>query len=93
MPYIGHGRRSSIHNTTNHTINLGEIRTAGELNFAIQVLAQNYLEWMEVFMGAPPSYIAYNDILGVLEAAKLEFYRRRVAPYEDTKIAENGDVF
>lgn len=27
-----------------------------------------------------------------LECAKLEFYRRYVGPYEDTKIEENGDV-
>jgi len=28
----------------------------------------------------------------VLEAAKLELYRRQVAVYEDAKIFENGDV-
>ena len=30
--------------------------------------------------------------LAALEAAKLEWYRRKVAPYEDIKIEENGDV-
>jgi hypothetical protein len=30
--------------------------------------------------------------MGVLESAKLELYRRKIAPYEDDKIAENGDV-
>lgn len=34
-----------------------------------------------------------SDLLGVFECVKLEFYRRIVAPYEDAKIAENGDVF
>jgi len=32
-------------------------------------------------------------MLGSVEAAKLEIYRRLIAPYEDTKIKENGDVF
>ena len=30
---------------------------------------------------------------GALECAKLEFARRIVAPYEDAKIKENGDVY
>jgi hypothetical protein len=33
-----------------------------------------------------------NDIIGVLEAAKTEFYRRIIAPYEDIKIQDNGDM-
>lgn len=38
-------------------------------------------------------YAEFNRALGVLEAVKLEFYRRRVAPYEDKKIKANGDVY
>jgi len=34
-----------------------------------------------------------GDAIGALECAKLELYRRVAAPYEDTKIAENGDVY
>ena len=32
-------------------------------------------------------------LIGVLECAKLELYRRVAAPYEDDKIDENGDVY
>jgi hypothetical protein len=39
-----------------------------------------------------PRYRDLHAVLGAMEAAKLEFYRRVVAPYEDGKIAENGDV-
>ncbi len=39
------------------------------------------------------SYTELNAAIGVLECAKLELYRRRVSPYEDEKIAENGDVY
>ena len=34
-----------------------------------------------------------NAIIGALECAKLELYRRVAAPYEDDKIIENGDVY
>lgn len=37
-------------------------------------------------------YVRYERGVGCVEAAKLEFYRRAVAPYEDVKIEENGDV-
>ncbi|WP_439397023.1 DUF6899 family protein [Bradyrhizobium sp. PMVTL-01] len=34
-----------------------------------------------------------NDVLGALDGAKAEFYRRVAAPYEDAKIADSGDVY
>lgn len=58
----------------------------GDLNYLFTRLAHAY-------MGAKgKKYAVINDIIGALEAAKLEFYRRVAAPYEDTKITENGDV-
>jgi hypothetical protein len=63
--------------------------TSGELNFAITALINDYL-WHR---GPGLRYAALNDAIGALECAKLELYRRVVAPYENTKIAENGDVY
>jgi hypothetical protein len=60
--------------------------SAGELNYAITMLCKEYL-------AGSVSYMRINDVLGALEGAKLEFYRRIAAPYEDTKIQENGDVY
>ncbi len=57
--------------------------TAGELNYQITALLNNYLD----LHGA--SYSVYNDCLGALEGAKLEFYRRVVVPYEDEKREAN----
>ena len=57
----------------------------GELNYVISCLLYDGF-------AANPRYAEANKLLGVMEAAKLEFYRRKVAPYEDTKIVENGDV-
>lgn len=63
------------------------IETPGELNYSFTELIKKYL----VFKGE--SYQTYNDILGALEGAKLELYRRKIAIYEDLKIKENGDVY
>ena len=39
-----------------------------------------------------PTYKKSNAAMGVLGCIAQELYRRKVAPYEDTKIIENGDV-
>ena len=38
------------------------------------------------------SYSNYADIIGTLECAKQELYRRWVADYEDKAIAKHGDL-
>jgi len=38
-------------------------------------------------------YFNYNRAIGILECVKQEYYRRALAPYEDKKIKENGDVY
>jgi hypothetical protein len=60
----------------------------GELNFAITALVDRYLEDKGEVRYAP-----VNEVIGALDCAKLELYRRVAAPYEDQKIAENGDVY
>jgi hypothetical protein len=82
MPYIKQERRALL-------IPAADIapKTAGELNFQFTQLALAYLRVRGL------SYQTINDIVGALEGAKLEFYRRVAAPYEDTKIKENGDVY
>jgi len=40
----------------------------------------------------PPRYFNFNRAMGVLASVMHEFYRRFVAPYEDQKIKENGDI-
>lgn len=62
--------------------------TAGELNYKISRLAEDYIAEQGGL-----SYHSLNEVLGVLECVKLELYRRLAAPYEDDKIAQNGDVF
>ena len=59
----------------------------GTLNFCITVMLMGYFE------RNGGRYQQINDVMGALEGAKLEFYRRVASPYEDTKIKENGDVY
>ena len=61
--------------------------TPGELNFALTTLVLEYIQRHKL------SYTVLNECLGALEAAKLEFYRRMIVPYEYRKRAENGDVY
>ena len=61
--------------------------TPGELNFLLTTNILNYCD------ERPIDYATYNEVLGVLEACKLEFYRRKLVPYEEAKIILNGDVY
>jgi hypothetical protein len=79
MPYIEISRREEV-------VNYGAI-TPGELNFGITSVIKGYLDRQEL------SYTTINDILGALEGAKLEFYRRVAVPYEALKARENGDIY
>lgn len=56
----------------------------GCLNYTITELIDHLYEC---------NYKDLNAAIGVLECCKLELYRRVIAPYEDTKIVENGDVY
>lgn len=61
--------------------------TPGELNYKLSVVVDEYLKERE------PAYAHISEVIGALECAKLELYRRIAAPYEDGKRAENGDVY
>ena len=81
MPYVEKKQRSRINN------GMSPPETPGELNYAISHICQTYMRKKQ------KRYSTFNDIVGALEAAKLEFYRRIVAPYEDKAIARNGDIY
>lgn len=83
MPYIKEEDRQRILAEFGNA----EIFNAGELNFLITRILNDYLE------AHTTSYAIFNEVIGVLECAKLELYRRKLAAYEDRKIAENGDVY
>lgn len=87
MPYIKTAKRTKYNKFLSE---IAEILKAlppeevdGELNYVITKLLK------EVY---PLRYFHLNKAIGVLECAKLEYYRRVAAPYEDKKIQESGDV-
>jgi len=79
MPYIDEKRKADV--LVNGAIN------AGELNYLFTYWIGQYI------LDKDESYQAYNDVIGALEGAKLELYRRRISKYEDRKAVENGDVY
>lgn len=81
MPYINRDRRDDL------DFGQGSAAVPGELNYEITALVDGYI------LNHGLNYQTINDIVGALEGAKLEFYRRVAAPYEDRKIKENGDVY
>jgi len=82
MPYIKREARAEI--IKNKT---AAIQTPGHLNYFITTTCKIYLK------DRGESYQTYNDIVGVLECVKQEYYRRRIAPYENVQLKRNGDVF
>lgn len=82
MPYIKEENRNKL-----NCRDIFEPDTAGELNYCLTKYCLDYIKVKG------KSYQSINDVVGALEGAKLEFYRRFAAPYEDLKIKENGDVY
>jgi hypothetical protein len=79
MPYIKQPIREVLANEPT-------AMNAGELNYLFTTLINRYLS-------SGLSYQRINDIMGALEGAKLEMYRRVAVPYEEIKLQENGDVY
>ncbi len=88
MPYIPKDTRNTLDPNIQSLL---EIMSAlpldkqdGALNYVITSLLHSLYQ--------PENYFTYNRSMGVLASAQAEWYRHRIAPYEDQKIAENGDV-
>lgn len=88
MPYISREDRDKWQELMEY-INKDDFYdvTPGEMNYLITSLLKKY--WYD---HTDTGYTTFNEMVGILECAKLELYRRMIAPYEDIKINENGDV-
>ena len=84
MPYINNKDRQAL--VEGECIETTRPQSAGELNYCISYLIHNYIDMTEL------RYATINEVIGVLECAKLELYRQIAAPYEDVKKKENGAV-
>ncbi len=84
MPYIKDGKiRQQLDKVVwKFQIALSMKPITGQLNYFLFKLAKKECH----------TYKEYRNFIGELEAAKLEIYRRQVAPYEDEAKKRNGDV-
>jgi len=85
MPYIENARRCILNGERIDQVT-DEIDSPGELVYVLYRIANDYSEQRT------PRFMSYLEAWGGLKIAAAELYRRKVAPYEDEKIEENGDI-
>jgi len=91
MPYITDDKRkllddeiAALAKKISDNIEASDIE--GTMNYVITALLNKCM------IDDAPRYKKINQVVGVLECVKQEFYRRLAAPYEDKAIAKNGDI-
>jgi hypothetical protein len=82
MPYINRNKRLEIDRCLQDLA----LNDVGELNYVFTKVCLEYLKEQGM------CYETLNGVVGALESAKLEFYRRMVSDYEDKKCICNGDI-
>ena len=85
MPYIKQSDREKFDNILKDFKVISKDLTAGDLNYLISRMLWGLFD-------SNRSYTKANELMGVLECVKQEFYRRKAVPYEEEKIEENGDI-
>ncbi|MBI5780002.1 MAG: hypothetical protein HZA49_11200 [Planctomycetes bacterium] len=100
MPYIDKTSRKAIEPELKALIkklkSIPMEKVDGHINYCISTMMK------ELYSPSPArtpmnisggGYFNYNRMMGVVACVQQELYRRLVAPYENKKIKENGDVF
>ena len=64
------------------------IDSPGKLAYGIARLIRKFFRGQR----GPIGYAGFAMVSGVLITAQMELYRRGIAPYEDMKLQQNGDV-
>jgi len=82
MPYIKQERREDCNKVVGE-MNCIDVKADGDLNYILYKYCKNSIE---------PSYNNYKNYCAELRQCATEIERRLLAPYEDSKIEENGDV-
>jgi len=82
MPYIKQEDRAQMDDVVSKMIRC-KAEPDGRLNYVLFKLC---------YHGVVPSYRNYKNFIGELNECVAEIRRRLLAPYEDKKIIDNGDV-
>lgn len=89
MPYITKESRDNLDSSLEPLLEILKgaqySLTPGEINYVLTKVVHAYLS-------TELNYYRLNSMIGALECCKMELYRRIAVPYEDRKIAENGDI-
>jgi hypothetical protein len=91
MPYIAQEQRVQLEETITELVNniikdVPEEQFDGVLNYVLTEVLHR------VILMSGVRYNKIQQVIGILECAKLEAYRRVAGPYEDIKSITNGDV-
>lgn len=84
MPYVNQGRRDHLDPYIQPII--GRLWMPGDLSYVIARLAAS-----KVSEGS--NFADRVKVYAELQASADEYYRRVIAPYEDQKCKQNGDVY
>jgi hypothetical protein len=89
VPYIKKEERAQFETAIQVAVELLDAsgNKPGHLNFFISSLLEGYASNKGV------CYEVLSETAAQASAAATEFERRVIAPYEDSKIQENGDVY
>lgn len=68
-------------------------RSKGELNYLVTQAAIRYIDMLSNAYGQKVGYGLISDAISALRDAADEMARRLLAPYEDRKMGEEGDVY
>jgi len=86
MPYVEQKRRYRIDDELKDIVIEIHDYSVGDMNYIITRLIHKWIQTHNL------CYANLNEVIGILESVKQEFYRTVVAPYEDQKRKENGSV-
>jgi len=97
MPYIRRELRDQYEKAINDILEIFKKYNADDNGLNIRPKADGEMNYIitKLIDGAYSNlgYAEYNRAIGILECLKLEFYRRKISPYEDKKIQQNGEVY
>jgi len=90
IPYIKKEKRPNFDEAINKLVALLKSSTDSGQHDNGDVVYAIYRIIIDIY--AYGNFEIKSNALKVLESAKLEYYRKVMGPYENLKIAENGDV-
>lgn len=89
MPYILNKHRCSfdddIKSIANNVRDISNELRPGVINYI-------FSKMLKEIYGECESYRFHNEVIGILESAKMEWYRRYTSKYEELCIDRNGDI-